>query len=139
MIIGGGCPERGRGSGGDVNQQPSQVKRALQIKSYCIWGGGGGGGGGAIFESKTLSLFIKKKMNNGKKKLSVPDWIWTHDLRVRKPAPLFTRLNTIALTKLQSQNIQMAITQNISEEFCFKFSPDNLLIVLYQLIKVSSL
>ena len=37
------------------------------------------------------------------------------------------------------QNFQRAITQKKSNEFFFKISPYNLLIVLYQLLKVPSL
>ena len=61
---------------------------------------------------------------------------------LEKPALLSTRLNTIiGITKYEGENynIQTAIIQKKSYDFFFQFSPDNLLIVLYKLIKVSSL
>ena len=58
-------------------------------------------GEGAILEPKTLSLFLKKSEKKKKKKID-RDGIGTHDLRVRKPALLSTRLNTmIAITKYE--------------------------------------
>ena len=61
---------------------------------------------------------------------------------LEKPALLSTWLNAIiGNTKYEGENynIQTAIIQNKSYDYFKKISPDNLLIVLYKLIKVSSL
>ena len=61
---------------------------------------------------------------------------------LEKPALLSTRLNTIiGITKYEGENynIQTAIIKKNHMIFFKKISPDNLLIVLYMLIKVSSL
>ena len=68
-----------------------------------------GGGGGAIFEPKTLSMYLKKEKEKKSKK------------------------------KNDRADSTSAFIPKKSYEFFFNFSPENLLIVLYKLIKVSSL
>ena len=54
-----------------------------------------------MFEPKTLSRYLKEEKN---KKIIIKidqDGIRTHDIRVRRPAFLSSRLNTIAITKYE--------------------------------------
>ena len=96
----------------------------------------GGGEGGAIFEPQTFSMYLKKEQ----KKTTEPGFKPTTS-GLKKPALLSTRLNTfIGITKYERENynIRTAIIQK-NHIFVFKNSPDNHLIVLYKLIKVTSL
>ena len=74
----------GGGWGGvDMNQECQNEKKSR--------GGGGrvrSGEGGCV---PRIEKFVKMK----------EDWIRTHDLRVRKPALLSPRLNTITITKYE--------------------------------------
>ena len=86
--------------------------------------------------------FKKKGKKKGEKKKVTEPGLEPTTSGLEKPALLSTRLNTIiGITKYEGENynIQTAIIQKKSYDFFFKFSPDNLLIVLYKLIKVSSL
>ena len=100
---------------------------------------GGGGGGGAMFEPKTLSRYLKEKKKKKKRnKIKIDqDGIRTHDIRVKRPAFLSSRLNTIAITKYEWE-IKIFQRQFFEEKNMIFFLHFHQ-IVLYELIKVSSL